>query len=66
MRDTHGYTLEVIVSSPLTHEGLQYLASVTETNHAEGSDIIQLKPNIYGLGIDIRAAYGWLKRKLRK
>ena len=66
MRDTHGYTLEAIVSGPLTHEGLQYLAPVADTNRAKDSEIIQFKPNIYGVGIDLRAAYGWLKQKLRK
>ena len=66
MRDTYGYTLEAIVSGPLTHEGLQYLAQAADTNLAKDSDIIQLKPNIYGLGIDLRAAYGWLRGKLRK
>ena len=65
-RGTHGYTLEAIVSGSLTHEGLQYLAPVADVSLAKASDIIQLKPNIYGLGIDLRAAYGWLIRKLRK
>jgi len=30
------------------------------------SEIIELKPNIYGVSIDLKAAYSWIKKKLYK
>jgi hypothetical protein len=70
MIDSHGNVLEAIVTSPLSHQGLVYLEAPVLTQKQQQvpkePDVLQLKPNIWGIGIDLRAAINWLKRRWRK
>ena len=66
MRDSYGFVLEAIVNGPLSYEGLQYLSTPPPAPQPRDPDIFQLKPSLYGIGIDLRAAVSWLKRRFRR
>jgi hypothetical protein len=72
-RTRHNWCDLVVIQGGLTIKGLEYLKSSTlleETSNRasedEGAkeDIIMLKPNFFGLGIDLNALGRWFKNKL--
>ncbi|MBU1308519.1 MAG: hypothetical protein KKE30_03170 [Gammaproteobacteria bacterium] len=57
----------IIVLGGLTFQGEQLLKSriVGDGNAAFEEDIIELKPNIAGIGVNLNAAYRWFKSKFK-
>lgn len=53
----------VMVSGGLSFEGEQFLAAPAASSEPNLEQIIQLKPSIYGVGVDLRAL--WRKWKSR-
>ncbi|AAN57019.1 hypothetical protein HRJ35_21435 [Shewanella oneidensis MR-1] len=58
----------LIVQGGITFKGEQFILSPEVMNNALSfqEDIIELKPNIAGIGVNLNAAYRWLTRKLKK
>jgi hypothetical protein len=65
MRDGYGSVRQVLVNGPLSYSGAQFL-SIPPVPERHDQDIVQLKPSFYGISIDLRAAFRWLKRKFRR
>lgn len=63
MTSHHWYDL-VLVNGGLSKKGEKYLAQVNESANEQVDEIIQLKPNFHGIGIDLKAA--WKRWKNRK
>lgn len=53
----HNWYDIVIVKGGLSHKGEQYLTEIHNKNAKRKDDIIQLKPSIYGIGIDLKALW---------
>ncbi|WKV91440.1 hypothetical protein [Halomonas sp. HAL1] len=55
----HGWYDLVIVRGGLTYEGEMFLAKPGEAEKTEKNleEIIQLSPNIYGIGVNLRALW---------
>lgn len=68
-RATYNLAKQVIAVGPLTLEGEKFLAETQSPSVAPQAipkEIFQLKPSIYGLGVDLKAAYSWVRRKVKK
>lgn len=65
-RTRHSWHDLVLVQGGLTFEGMEYIKNkpFLDKNNAE-EDIIELKPNISGIGIDLRALGRWIKKKIK-
>lgn len=68
MEETRDYILHVIVNGGLTFDGEQFLSNSPEQDKAPvsngvhtGGDIIEIKPNIAGIGVNLNEAYRRLK-----
>lgn len=57
----------LIVLGGVTFQGEQFLKSRIEGQEKAsfGEDIIELKPNIAGIGVNLNAAFRWLKNKFK-
>jgi len=55
----------LVVNGGLTLKGEQFLTSTQEESQAteKTEDIIEIKPNIAGIGLNLNAAFRWFKRK---
>ena len=47
----------VLVSGGLSYEGEMFLASANEQVEREAESIVHLKPNFYGVGVDLNALW---------
>lgn len=64
-QSSHSWYDCVIVQRGLSHKGDMFLASPPSTpDEKELNEIVQIKPNIYGVGIDLKAL--WKRWKARK
>ena len=61
---SHGWYDLVLVNGGLSYKGEKFLAQVNDGANEPDDEIIQLKPTIYGIGIDLKAA--WKRWKNRK
>lgn len=62
---SHGWYDLVIVRGGLTYEGEMFLATPEEGKpEAKLEEIVQLNPNIYGIGVNLKAV--WQRWKYRK
>jgi len=57
----HRWYVRVMVPNGLTYQGQQRLQLPPKDTSAQQEEIVQLKPNFHGLGIDLKALW----RKLR-
>ena len=69
-RTSHGWYDLVSVQGGLTYSGIEYLASGASPTTPKGSrteeDIIELKPNISGIGVNLNALFRWWKNRNKK
>ena len=67
-RTRHSWNDLVFVQGGLTYEGLEYINNKHSANSGAEEkigDVIELKPNFYGIGMDLRAFGRWLKKKIK-
>jgi hypothetical protein len=66
-RNPGGLVRNLLVKGGLTLKGEQFLLSPQEEVQIKEpeEDIIDIKPNIAGIGINFNAAYRWVKRKIK-
>jgi hypothetical protein len=69
MEETRGFILDIMVNGGLTFEGEQFLSNPPKQDLAPalrgaeaGEDIIEIKPNVAGIGVNLNEAYRRLKR----
>ena len=57
----------LIVQGGVTFKGEQFMKSriAASSSTSFEEDIIELKPNIAGIGVNLNAAYRWLKNKFK-
>ena len=61
---SHGWYDLVLVDGGLSYKGEKFMAKADGGTNEQEEEIIQLKPNIYGIGVDLKAA--WKRWKNRK
>lgn len=60
----NGWYDSILVKSGLTYEGEQFLRSPSPEAENDMNEVIRLRPEIYGIGVDLKAL--WRKWKNRK
>ncbi len=61
----HWYDL-ILVNSGLSYEGQLYLnntPNISNENSATGNDIIEIKPNFMGIGVNVNELLRWWKNR---
>ena len=56
--------VQILITNGLSHKGSLFLAAPTQKTEESLASAIQLKPSIYGIGVDLNAL--WAKWKARK
>ena len=65
-RTTNQWYDLILVQKGLSHEGEQYLQNISSEDNAVSKtqeDIIDLKPNFMGLGVNLNALLRWWKKR---